>query len=176
MELVDKIKKPEVVEKLTEERKDDLFVSLITGKDATEEVETARGKFTVKYPKPADQIMIARMEAIRRGNTPIESFGTEAETINRMICTLDAVVVSGPKWYEDVKKQNPDFSFAEVPDFEFMMELYGKVYSFREEIVRRLNSPGRNDKRVPAAARADDSVDSGAFGNISGESGNPAAD
>ena len=171
MKLVERIAK-KAIGKLTEERKDDLFVSLIKGQDATEEVDTSRGKFTVKYLKPADRITISRMAAFRRGNLAMDAIDANAEAVNRMISTLDVAVVSGPKWFEEVKKNNSDFSFVDVPDEGFLAELYGKVYSFRDKIAERLSAgTGAVDKRVPAAESADDSVGDGSLEGLSGEWG-----
>ena len=169
MKIVDKIEQRESAEALAEDRREDLFTMLVTGKDATEEVETSRGRFVVKYPKPADLVLIGRIASARRNHRPPESLDAETETINAMASTLDVVVASGPKWFEDAKQANQNFSFMEVPSRAFLAELYGKAYSFREEVERRLNQaeePG--DKRVSAEAGADDAVGRGAFGGLSG--------
>ena len=71
-----------------------------------------------------------------------------------MAATLDVMVVSGPRWFEDAKKANPNFSFLEAPSREFLAELYGKAHTFRENVERRLNQgEGADDKRVPATGR-----------------------
>ena len=170
MKIVDKIEARDRVEKLTEERRDDLFTQLITGKDATEEVETSRGRFTVKFPKAADILAIGKIAAFRRGYRPPESFDAESEMVNAMASTLDVVVVKGPKWFEGAKEANPNFTFLDAPSREFLAELYGKAHSFREKIERRLGEEkGPDDRGVPAEAGADDAVDGGAFGDLSSE-------
>jgi len=172
MQVVDRVETQERVEKLTEEQKDDLFTKLITGKDVTEEIETSKGKFVVKYSKTADLLAIGKIAAYRRNYRPPECFDTETEMINMMASTLDIVVVSGPKWFEDVKTVNKNFSFLEVPSRAFLSELYGKAYSFREEVELRLDPPqGSGDKPVSAKESDDDTVGSGAFEALSGESG-----
>jgi hypothetical protein len=172
MEIVDRVATQERVEKLTGEQRDDLFTKLITGKDVTETVETSRGKFVVKYPIARDLILIGKIAAYRRGGKPPEMFDAESEGINRMVSTLDVIVVSGPKWFEDAKAKDKNFSFEEVPSRVFLDELYGKAHSFRVEVEQRLNPPeGSADKPVPSKTGDDDAVDGGAFGGLSGESG-----
>ena len=174
MKVVDKIDTQEQVERLTEEQRDDFFTKLVMGKDVTEEVQTARGTFTIKYPKSKDIIAIGRIAAMRRNFKPVESFDAESEMINTMASTLDIVVVSGPKWYEDAKKANPQFSFLEVPGRAFLAELYGEAYSFREKVELRFNqTEGSADKRIPPEKGDDGPVDGGAFGGLSNEQDDP---
>ena len=143
MKTVDRIKTENPVEKLTEEKKDDLFTSLIKGEDATDEVETSQGKFTVKYPRASDLITIGNLTAARRNYKPIESFDADTEMVNVMVSTLDVVVVSGPPWYEEARKLNPNFSFMEVPSKVFLAELYSKAYSFRGEVEQQFDKAER---------------------------------
>jgi hypothetical protein len=83
------------------------------------------------------------------------------------------VVGKGPDWFENVKSANRNFTFLEVPSREFITELYGKAYSFRGEVEKRL-VPGKEstDKRISPAKGADDLVDGGAFGGLSNEPDN----
>ena len=177
MEVVDRVEPQERVEKLTEEQRDDLFTQLIMGKDVIEEVETSRGRFKIKYPKAADLLTIGKVAAIRRGYKPQDAFDQETEMINIMASTLDVVVVSGPKWFEDAKTVNKNFSFLEVPSRVFISELYGKAYSFREKVELRFDSPeGSNDKPVSAARGNDDAMDGGAFGSLSSKQGDSSTE
>jgi hypothetical protein len=170
MDVVDHINTKDRVERLTENQRDDLFVKLITGKDVTENVETSQGKFVVKYPKAIDILTIGKIAALRRNYKSIEGFDAETEMINMMASTLDVVVVSGPKWFEDARNAKESFSFLEVPSREFLAELYGKAYSFREKVESRLNqTKGSADKRIPPQTGDDDPVDGGAFGSLSNE-------
>ena len=173
MKVVDRIETQERIEKLSEEQRDDLFTKLVTGKDVTEEVDTGRGTFTLKYPKANDLLRIGKLAALRRNYKPIEAFDSETEMINTMASTLDVVVVSGPKWFEDAKKADLNFSFLEAPSRGFLVELYGKAYSFREQVESRFDpGEGSTDQRVSAQAGDDGAVDGGAFGNLSSEPDN----
>jgi hypothetical protein len=167
MKVVEGIDTENKVAALTDHEKDEFFTNMVMGKDVTEEVDTGRGKFTVKYPKLKDMISIGRIAAHRRDYKPASAFDMQTEMYNIMASTLDVVVVSGPKWYEGAKDANKNFSFVEVPSREFISELYGKAYSFREQVDKRLDSDsGAADKRLPAKAGADDAVDGGAFGGL----------
>jgi hypothetical protein len=176
MKVVDGIDARNKVADMTEEQRDDLFTQLVLGKDVTEELETSQGTFTVKYPKPKDMIAIGKLAAYRRSYKPAEGFDAATEMDNMMASTLDVMVVSGPARYERAKKTVPNFSFLEVPSRAFIIELYGKAYSFREEVEQRLGEkrePGR--QRVPAEEGAAGAVDGGTFGGISGESDDTGA-
>jgi hypothetical protein len=173
---VPRIEAKDPVEKLTEEKKDDLFTDMIMGKDVTDEVETGRGKFEIKYPRAADIVKIGNLMAFRRNYKPIESFDAETEMVNVMASTLDVVVVSGPPWYEEAKKTNPKFTFLEAPSREFLAELYSKAYSFRGEVEQRLDVGKRPaGKRISAKKGNDDAMDGGAFGSLSSEPANSGA-
>jgi hypothetical protein len=170
MKVVNRIETQEQVEKLTEEQRDDYFTKMVMGKDVTEDIETDKGTFVVKHPKSRDLISIGRVAAARRNYKPIEGFDAETEMVNVMASTLDVVVVSGPKWFEDAKRTNKNFSFLEVPSRVFLAELYGKAYSFREKVELRLNqNEGSADKRISPEESDDDPVDGGAFGGLSNE-------
>jgi hypothetical protein len=174
MKVVDRIDNSEQIEKFTENQREALFNRLVMGKDATEEAETSRGIFIFKYPKSKDLLAIGRIMSLRRNYKPAESFDPETEMINTMASTLDVVVVSGPKWFEDAKKANLNFSFLEVPGRAFLAELYGKAYSFREKVESRFNqTEGSADQRIPPETGNDDPVDGGAFGSLSSQPDNP---
>jgi hypothetical protein len=170
MKAVDAIDSAAKAEELTQTEREDYFTKMVMGKDVVEEVETSRGTFTVKYPKPKDMLAIGRVAAFRRDFKPAGAFDGQTEMFNVMASTLDVVVVSGPEWYETAKKANKNFTFLEAPGREFISELYGKAYSFREEVDKRLEAEaGGAGGAVPAAAGADEAVDGGAFGGLSSE-------
>jgi hypothetical protein len=117
-----------------------------------------------------ETIDTALERAAAPNNKPVEGFDNSTETDNVITATLDVMVVSGPAWFEAARKVNKTFSFLEVPSREFLMELYGKAYSFREEVDKSLNAgEGAADKPIPPAAGADDAVGGGAFGGLSSE-------
>ncbi|MDR0637907.1 MAG: hypothetical protein LBG27_03220 [Spirochaetaceae bacterium] len=170
MKAVDAIDTEKKVEKLTGEEKDDFFTKMVMGKDVTDEIETSRGTFTVKYPKPKDVIAIGKIAAYRRDYKPVEAFDEASETENIMTATLDVMVVSGPEWYENARKANKFFSFTEVPSRKFLAEFYSKAYSFRGQVEKCFDEGETSaDQRVPAETGVDDPVDGGTFGGLSSE-------
>jgi len=170
MKVVDRVETQDVVKNLAEEKKDDLFTDLASGKDATEEIETSRGRFTVKFPKPFDYMTIGKVAALRREYRPPSAFDAETEMQIMVASTLDVLVLSGPKWYEDAKAQNKKFSFADIPSGAFALELYGKAYDFIDKIEKRINPPqeGTENKKAPDAEGDADAAESGAFDGLSG--------
>jgi hypothetical protein len=169
-EVVNRVEAQERVEKLTGEQRDDYFTSLLMGKDVVEDVNTSRGVFNIKYPTSADIVTIGKIAAFRRNFKPPEVFDAETGMLIGMASTLDVVVLSGPKWFEEAKNKNKNFSFLEVPSREFLSELYGKAYSFREKIEQSFDTSKRSaDKPVSPEAGDDDAMGGGAFGEISSE-------
>jgi hypothetical protein len=159
-------------EKLTEEQKDDLFTQLIMGKDYTEEVETSRGNFVVKFARADDDLAIGKIAAARRSFRPVEGFDDETEMTNIMASTLDVIVVSGPEWFENAKKLNKNFTFLEVPSRTFLAELYGKAYSFRDKIEKSFVEEGESVNRgLPSKAGDNGAVGNGVFEGLSSEQG-----
>ncbi len=170
MKFVESIDSTSKAEELTAEQREDVFTRLVLGKDITEEVDTSRGRFVVKYPKPKDFLAIGRIAAYRRDYKPVGAFDGQTEMFNIMSATLDVVVVSGPAWFEKAKNTRKDFTILEVPSRTFLTELYGKAHSFRDKVDEIIDSEtGTAGERVPPAEGADDAVDGGAFGGLSSE-------
>jgi hypothetical protein len=170
VKIEDRVETQERFEKLTDEQRDDYFTALVMGKDVTEDIKTSRGDFRVKYPTAADLLAIGRVAAFRRNYKPVEAFDASTEILINTTATLDVIVLSGPKWFEDAKSRNKNFTFLEVPSREFIAELYGKAYSFREKVEQSFNPAEEPDDRsIPAKKGDDAAVDGGAFGNLSSE-------
>jgi hypothetical protein len=158
-------------ENLTEGQRTDLFNSIVLGKDATEKIETSRGVFEVKFPRLKDLEAISRLTAMRLKGLPVESFSAGAYGLIQQIAYLDIVVVSGPAWFENAKKEVQDFSFEEIPSQNFLQEVYAKALSFQFKVQEMLEpkqdgkegngqNPGTDDK---------DSSGAGVFDGLSGQ-------
>lgn len=157
------------VQPLEGAEREDLFISLLMGKDATGTVETKYGVFTVKYPKEKDKIAIGRLMSINRGGLPAASFDIETENRNLMCSTLNVVVTAVPPAWEKIKKEKPNWSFEEVPDDAFLMELYRKAGEFRDEVQRRISAEKESTAvRVPAGESISPSMETGAFDGLDG--------
>ncbi|MGP1440213.1 MAG: hypothetical protein ACTTJ3_05680 [Treponema sp.] len=128
---------------LSEKEREDIFTQLLLGQDATGEVETSRGTFTVKFPKEKDRLAIGRLMCVNRGGLPVNSFDIETENRNLICSTLNILVVKIPNWFEDAKKKVKNFSFEEVPDEEFLLELYQKACSFRDKVQESFREKGK---------------------------------
>ena len=159
------------VEKLEEKEREDLFVSLLMGKDATGTIETKYGEFTVKYPKEKDKIAIGRLMSINRGGLPAASFDIDTENRNLICSTLNIVVTKVPPEWEKIKKQKPNWSFEEVPDDTFLMELYRKAGEFRDEVQNSISKEKRATPRsVSTGESVSATVETGAFDGLDGSS------
>lgn len=159
------------VEKLEETEKEDLFISLLMGKDATGTVETKYGSFTVKYPKEKDKIAIGRLMSINRGGLPAASFDIETENRNLICSTLNVVVTQVPPKWEKIKKEKPNWSFEEAPDDAFLMELYRKAGAFRDEVQRNISEgKGATARSVSTGESIPTAVETGAFDGLDGSS------
>lgn len=156
-------------EKLSQNEREDLFMQLLLGQEATGEVETSRGKFTVKFPKEKDLLKIGRLMSLNRGGLPVASFDTASENRNLICSTLNVVVTAGPEWLDTCKKKNPNFNFEEVPDDEFLVELYQKAGEFRSEVQKRIRETGGGKPhKISAGESMDASVGTGLFDGVTG--------
>ena len=103
MEITEEIKQDET---LMEEKRRDIFYTLLNGKTVTEKIETSRGEFVVKFPKQKDIMQVERRAALMRGGIPAESFDRNANFDFQKVAFLDVVVESGPDWFNSAKKKN----------------------------------------------------------------------
>lgn len=117
---------------------EDLFVAIARGKDATEYIDTSRGKFKIKYAKARDLEEIARRTAYRMGGIPSSCFSPSSLSLINQIASLDVLVVSGPAWYENARDENPNFSWSDMPSVSFIQEVYAKAYDFRVEMQNKI--------------------------------------
>ena len=139
--------------------------------DNKETVETSRGNFVLKFPKQKDVMQIDRRVALMRGGVPAESFDAIANFNLQKVATLDVMVESGPKWYDNLKSKNPNFSWGDMPDGNFIDEVYSKAYTFRAEVQRKLG--GDEEKtadKVSDGESVPTDVDNGLFSGVAGKS------
>lgn len=166
---IEKLPKTDI-EELTTGEKENLFGSIVRGKDVTEEIETSRGKFKVKFPRMSDLEAIGRVLAYRMNGLSVQSMDPNVYNLMQQIAMLDVVVVSGPAWYENAKKED-GFTWANVPIQSFIQEVYAKASEFRLKVSKMLESDtGHDNKRMAAAESGDNAAESGLFEGMSGES------
>lgn len=142
MEITEEIKQDET---LTEEKRRDIFYTLLNGKTVTEKIETSRGEFVVKFPKQKDIMQVERRAALMRGGIPAESFDRNANFDFQKVAFLDVVVESGPDWFNRAKKKNENFTWGDMPDMNFIDEVYVKAWTFRNEVQEKF---GRDEKEA----------------------------
>ena len=154
---------------LSDDQKKDLFGNIIRGKDVTEKIETSRGVFEVKFPRMRDLEIIGRVLARRMNGLSVESMDPNIYNLMSEIATLDVVVVSGPAWFENAKKENPEFSWGFIPTQAFIQEVYAKAYEFRLKVSKMLEPSEANGNNEVAAGVSDDGADMpGLFEGLSG--------
>lgn len=169
MKVTDEIKEDKAIEPLSKEREDDIFYTLLRGKTLTDDIETSRGKFVVKFPKQKDIMAIDRRVAAMRGGLPAESFDSSANFALQKIAFLDVVIESGEPWYENVKKENKNFSWGDMPDGNFIDEVYIKAWTFRNEVQKKFERhEEKSDNGTSNGKDVQTDVDNGIFQGIAG--------
>lgn len=158
-------------EKLTEEQKVNLFNSIVLGKDATEKLETSRGVFEVKFPRLKDLETISRISAMRLKGLPVESFNANSYSLIQQIAYLDVVVLNGPAWFENAKKEVQGFSFGNIPSQKFLQEVYAKALEFQLKVQEMFDSESETRERIGQNSDTDDKTASGTglFDGLSSE-------
>ena len=163
-----KVEKLENEEKLTDTQINNLFNSIVQGKDVTEVINTSKGEFKIKFPRAKDIESIGRLTAYRLNGIAAKCFDDNTYMLMHQIATLDILVLSGPAWYELAKKENMNFSWQEIPSQKFINEVYSKVFSFRTKIQEQIESdPLSTDKIV---ATSENSIETSQYGLCDGVS------
>lgn len=167
MEL-EKIEKKE--ESLDDTQKVSMFNSIVMGKDVTETIQTSKGKFKVKYPRARDFQQIGKLQAYRLGGVSIDSFDKNILAMMQQIATLDVLVIEGPTWFENAKKENPNFSWLDIPSQSFIMEVYAKAYEFRLKVQELIESDSNEgNTRVDSVSNVENNGSPGLFDGIRSE-------
>ena len=165
---VEKIEKP--AKELNESQRISMFNSIVMGKDVTEIIKTSRGDFKIKYPRARDIQAIGRLQALRLNGIPIECFDRNVLALIQEIATLDVVVLEGPDWYENAKKENVNFSWLDIPSQAYIQEVYAQAYSFRLKVQKLLESDNKDgNKELAAVSDNEDNGSPGLFDKISSE-------
>lgn len=165
---MEKLEKP--TKELNETQRVDMFNSIVMGKDVTEKIKTSRGDFKVKYPRARDLQQIGRLQALRLNGIPFECFDRNALALIQEVATLDVVVLEGPAWYENAKKENVNFSWADIPVQSYIQEVYAKAYEFRLKVQKLLESNDKNgNSEMDSVSDVEDNGGPGLFDGISSE-------
>ena len=105
-----------------------------------------------------------------RGGLPASAFDATTEYEIQKCATLDVMISSGPVWFKKLKEKNQNFSWRDVPDPNFVDEVYAKALRFRQEIQTELTGTkkafsNRADTEVSVGVSAD--VADGVFSDVS---------
>lgn len=144
----------------------DVLGVLLLGKAIEKKIETRRGIFTARYPSGKDRLRIDHLRALRRGGIPASTFDIGALYNNEVWSTLDVAITDGPDWFKSARDENPNWTWEECPDEEFVTELYHLVETFRGDVQKRIREsrlgeiPGRVEP-APASAPVGDGAFSG---------------
>ena len=164
MEITEEIEQSDI---LGEEKQEDIFFTLLNGKTIKDTIETSRGKFIVKFPKQKDLMFIDRKVAAMRGGLPAESFDANATFTMQKIAYLDVVIESGENWFNKIKENNKYFSWGDMPDIDFIDEVYVKAWSFRSKVQSNFKrNEEKTDKRPTVGKDVQDSLDNGVFSGV----------
>ena len=157
-------------EELNEEQKVNMFNAIVMGKEVTEIVKTSRGDFKVKYPRARDIQAIGRLQALRLNGIPVDCFDKNVLAFIQEVATLDIVVLEGPAWYENAKKENMNFSWLDIPSQSYIQEVYAQAYSFRLKVQKLIESDGnKGNKELDSVSNIKDNDSPGLFDGISSE-------
>ena len=165
---MEKLEKP--TKELNETQRVDMFNSIVMGKDVTEKIKTSRGDFKVKYPRARDLQQIGRLQALRLNGIPFECFDRNVLALIQEVATLDVVVLEGPAWYENAKKENVNFSWADIPVQSYIQEVYAKAYEFRLKVQKLLESNDKDrNSEMDSVSDVEDNGSPGLFDGLSSE-------
>ena len=167
MELVE-LPKTDEKEELDNFQKENLFQSIICGKDVIEKIKTSRGEFEIKFPRAKDLETIGRLKAYRLNGIDEKCFDDATLLLIHQVATLDVIVRSGAAWYENAKKENGNFSWGDIPSPKFIQEVYAKANEFRYKVQAMLDEDQRTGDKGLAADKNDDEPGSpGVFAGVS---------
>lgn len=157
-------------EELDAEQKVNMFNAIVMGKEVTETIKTSRGDFKVKYPRARDIQAIGRLQALRLNGIPVDCFDKNILAFIQEVATLDIVVLEGPAWYENAKKENINFSWLDIPSQAYIQEVYAQAYSFRLKVQKLIESDNnKGNKGMDSLSDIKDNDSPGLFDGISSE-------
>ena len=157
-------------DELNETERVDMFNSIVMGNEVTETIKTSRGDFKVKYPRARDIQAIGRLQALRLNGIPVESFDKDVLMFIQEVASLDVLVIEGPAWYENAKRENVKFSWLDIPSQNFIQEVYAKAYEFRLKVQKLLESDNKErDRSMAAVSDVENNGSPGLFDNIKSE-------
>jgi len=114
----------------------DTLQKLLSGEDIFETVETERGQFVLKYPRPRVLRQIQVLLASRFANVDLSKLPSQTVRYYEIYATLDVVVVKAPQWWDDLD------SSEDCPDDKLIAELYRRYLRFYNRIQSEIGGAG----------------------------------
>ena len=103
-----------------------------------------------------------------RGGLSAESFDSNATFTMQKVAFLDVVIESGEAWFNNLKK-NKNFTWGDMPDADFIDEVYVKAWSFRLKVQNQLKCrKTKTDSGITDGKDVSSSVDNGLFSDVAG--------
>jgi hypothetical protein len=97
---------------------------------------------------------------------PAASFDISTENSIYKCAVLDVMVENGPAWFENAKKKIKNFSWRDMPDADFIDEVYALAYSFRQTVQGKFKRPGKEAIGGNEREGVETSVDDGLFSEV----------
>ena len=124
-------KKEEV--KVNTKEMNETLKKLLSGEDIFETIDTERGQFTIKFPRPRVlrqiQVLLSqRFQGVDLGNMPEKTV-----RFYEIYATLDIVVVKAPQWWDDLD------SSEDCPDDKLVSDLYRRYLRFYNRIQAEID-------------------------------------
>ena len=141
---------------------DGTLQKLLSGQDIFNTVETRRGVFTMKFPRPRVlrqiQVLLAqRFEGVDLGKLP------EKQVRNfEIYATLDVVVVKAPQWWDDLE------SSEDCPDDKLIVDLYRRYLRFYNRVQSEMSGGDQGPEEGPAEGSPGGEEETVGHGSLSG--------
>lgn len=138
----------------------ELMEKLLKGEEIFETVETDRGTFKIKYPRPRLLRTIQILLADRFMGQNLNNIPENTVRNHEVYATLDMVVVEAPEWWDKLETSE------DCPDDALISELYRRYLRFYRKIQQKIGNSGtesgENNSGQPSGAKKE-AVDNGAF-------------
>lgn len=106
----------------------EIFEKLLNGEDVTDQVETERGVFTIKYPTNEDDLEIARVKSRMLKDIDLEKTDTETLILIEAQACIDVCLVGFPDWWKGSEK---------CPD-KFLLGVLYRGFLWHTQEIRKL--------------------------------------
>lgn len=146
---------------------------LLSGEDIFETVNTERGQFVIKYPRPRVLRQIQVLLSQRFADVDLGKIAPSTLRFYEIYATLDIVVVKAPQWWDDLE------SSEDCPDDKLIGELYRRYLRFYNRVQSEIGGagagPGAESPASPGGNKKEVVAD-GAFSGIAHDESIPRTD